>query len=204
MAPIYRVKLAWTGFTGGPGYSIFHFRDFDTEPGAGLNVAGAQAAVDRVDTFIQAINNYIPNTVYMRSEPDVEVLEESNGQLQEIYQTSPLDQLRGAATTTIGYSAASGAVINWRTNGIRNGRRVRGRTFLVPLASSAYQGNGSLVDVALTAIRGAADALSATGGSPDLGVWARPSAPGANDGDWFVVAAANVPDMAAVLRSRRD
>lgn len=204
MAPIFRVKLNWSGFPGAPGLSVFHFRDFDTEPGAGISEAGAQAAVDRIDSFITAIRTYIPQGVMLRTEAEVEVIEETDGKLQDMFTTVPAAAQAGAMSTASGFSAPSGAVINWRTSGVRNGRRIRGRTFLVPLGAGSYQSDGTLASAAQTGLAAAAQALIDTSGSPDLGVYARPSAPGATDGNWVVATSSNVPDLAAVLRSRRD
>lgn len=204
MAPIYRVKMNWTGFPGAPGLSVFHFRDFDTEPGAGLSEAGAQAATARVDTFITAVVPYLPQGVMLRSDTEVEVIEETTGQLEDTYSVTPAAAKTGAMSTANGFSAPSGAVINWRTQGVRNGRRIRGRTFLVPLGSGSYQADGTLSTAAVAGLAAAANALVESSGSPDLGVYARPSGPGASDGNWVVASSATVPDMAAVLRSRRD
>jgi len=94
--------------------------------------------------------------------------------------------------------------VNWRTNQIRNGRRVRGRSFLVPLAGSAFEGNGTLSASTLTSLKSAADTLRTAAGTTQLGVYARPTTKDATDGLWAQVTANTVPDMGAVLRSRRD
>lgn len=196
--------MNWTGFPGAPGLSVFHFRDFDTEPGAGLSEAGAQAATDRIDTFITAAIPYLPQGVFLRSDTEVEVIEETTGELQETFSVTPAAQKAGMMSVANGFAAPSGAVINWRTQGVRNGRRIRGRTFLVPLGAGSYQADGTLSAAAVSGLAAAATALIDTTGSPDLGVYARPTAPGATDGNWVVASSATVPDMAAVLRSRRD
>jgi hypothetical protein len=106
-------------------------------------------------------------------------------------------------------------VINWKTAGVRAGRRVRGRSFLVPLLSQTFDVNGTATSAALTTVNGAAGPLYAgTEGDIRLGVWARPTAikdvngnPTGEyneDGVWHPATAHSVPDMAAVLRSRRD
>lgn len=204
MASILRIKLRWTGFSGAPGYSIFHFRDFETGEGGGVDATQAQSAADRVRAFALALVDLLPAGARLQVEPDVEVLEETNGQMQDILQVTPGATVAGKSTNTGSYSGATGAVVNWRTASVRNGRRIRGRTFLVPLYYTAYDSDGTINTTALTAIRTAADALVAGGNSPDLGVWARPSASGASDGNWVVASSATVPDLAAVLRSRRD
>jgi hypothetical protein len=81
---------------------------------------------------------------------------------------------------------------------------VRGRTFLVPAANGIYQEDGTLAPIILNEIQTAATTLAAPiAGGIQLGVWARPSGVGAEDGDFHPITAASVPDLAAVLRSRR-
>jgi hypothetical protein len=100
------------------------------------------------------------------------------------------------------YSAPSGAVLHWLTGTVRNGRRLRGRTFIVPLANSNYEANGTLAAGTITAIQNAGLALMDEA-TTRLVVYGRP-APNAADGVAALVTGARVPDMAAVLRSRRD
>ena len=93
-----------------------------------------------------------------------------------------------------------GARVEWITGVVFNGRRVRGRTFLVPLAKSRFEGPGMLTSGCVSVLQAAASALvSAT----DLRIWSRPSgAPGALGGS-ALVSAAVVPDQVSWLRSRR-
>jgi hypothetical protein len=103
-------------------------------------------------------------------------------------------------TAASGYSSASGAVVGWITNGFHNGRRIRGRTFLVPLGGVAYDTDGTLSAAYLTKCRSAAT-LYVTNGSP--AIFTRPQ-PGLSNGGATAVSAAQVNDKAAVLTSRRD
>lgn len=211
MATMIRIKARWSGFTGGPGYSVFYFRDFSaTEPVA----ADATAAMARVRTFFDDIKINLPSTVNIQVESDVEVIEETTGALTDVLAGTPVAVVAGLASPTAVYAAAVGAVVTWRTGGIRNNRRIRGRTFLVPLSSTAFASDGTLSAVAVTDLSDAATLLRSAAGTPDLGVWARPTAikdaagnpTGAYnaDGIWYVVASHSIPDMGAVLRSRRN
>jgi len=107
--------------------------------------------------------------------------------------------INGNATGS--YSAPSGAVITWLTGLVHQGRRVRGRTFLVPIANQQLDTNGTLGSAFLTNLRTAAAAYIATAVNPCI--WARPD-PGTTNGAAFTVAAASVADKVAVLTSRRD
>lgn len=201
MASLLRVKLRWSGYQGGPGYSIFHFRDFSGVAGSAAQVAGA---VSKVDAFISGVRFAVPQVVSMQTMSDVEELEDTTGELTNVYTGSPAAAQLGNATGTATFASAVGAVVNWRTAGVRNGRRVRGKTFLVPLSSAAFETNGTLSTAALSGLNTAAAAMVNPVGDGDLGVYARPSGPGATDGIWHVATSHNIPDMGAVLRSRRD
>lgn len=201
MATLLRVKLRWSGFIGGPGYSIFHMRDFS---GGEPDQAQADAAVARIGDFANFARTHCPQAVQLQVQSDVEVIEETNGQLQSIFNVTTGGPQQGQAPTDEAYSAASGAVITWRTPGVRNGRRVRGRTFLVPLSSIAYQSDGTLSPAAISNLNSAAGNLVNGTGTPDMGVWARPSAKGATDGIWYAAGSYSINDKVAILRSRRD
>lgn len=214
MTQMYRVKLKWTGFAGGPGYSVFHFRNFGTgDPENGLTQEGASAAAGRVRNFADNIDNLLPPTVTLTVDPEVEIVEDTNGNLLDVYQIDPGTPIVGTGTNVNGYAAAVGAVINWKTSQVRRNRRIRGRTFIVPLSQGCYEQNGSLNNSALSALTTAATTLAAsTATEPELGVYARPTRTKNSDGtvtetpdgEWATVRTVSVPDMGAILRSRRD
>lgn len=192
---LFRVKARWTGFSGAPGYNVFHF-DAATE-GAGPD---AQACVDALRTFYTALVGRLPSAVRIDIEGTVEIIEESTGTLTSFVQVTPGASIVGTATG--GFSSATGACINWITDGVRNGRRLRGRSFIVPLGGTSYDSDGTLGGPTLTALQDAANALAE---SPvDLQVYGRPSSAGAADGYAEGVTSTRVADKTAILRSRRD
>lgn len=198
------MKMRWSGFQGGPGFSIFHFNDFGAGP-TGWEPAADDALnmVTSVDAFAQAILGVLPANTTLQVMGDVEQINPENGDLEGIFAvTQPAARTPGHAAGP--YSAPVGAVISWRTGVVRNGRRVHGRTFLVPCIGAVFETNGTLTATAISTISGAATTLSAIAGEGDLCVWARPTAPEATDGIAAVVSGFTVPDMGAVLRSRRD
>jgi len=202
MAEILRMKARWSGYQGGPGYNVMHFRDFDTTPPTNTH---ATAAATDIRAFFDAIKLYLPNAVKIDVMPDCEVLEETTGVLTGVLTATPGATVTGTAGAGAQFAAAVGAVVNWRTNGVRNGRRIHGKSFIVPLANLGFAVDGTLDPGFITTASTAAAALrDPSTGSPDLGVWARPSAPGATDGVWYVTSGYSIPDMGAVLRSRRD
>lgn len=204
MVNIMRVTTRWSGFPGAPGYTNLFFRDFDTATGTGGDgsTAQAQSATDRVRTFWTALRGLFPDEVRLDMNPEVDMLEDTTGQLVDSFAVTPGATILGSGTAS--YAGPVGMVINWRTGGIRNGRRIRGRTFLVPVHNGVFLATGGLNPAETTGVKTAADALLAEPNSPDLGIWARPSAPLATDGQWSRVTGSQVPPLAAVLRSRRD
>ena len=201
MAEIMKVVAKWSGMTGGPGYSNFYFRT--GADGLG-NSDNAQAAAAAVRAFFNSAGQFIPNSATIQVQPQVEGLLEDTGQLTNIYSVTAPSPVVGSVGATQTYSAATGAVVTWYTNGIRRRRRVRGRTFIVPVAGNAFDAQGTLSSVFLATMNPAADSLMQQFAGASLVVWGRPSAKGATDGVAFPVASKNIPDMAAVLRSRRD
>ena len=192
---LFRVKARWSGFTGSPGYSVFHFNAPDEAAGP-----EAQDCADAVRDLAFTWRTHLPSIVTINVDPAVERIDIPSGGMVEIIDvTAPL-AVQGTATGT--YSAASGACIQWTTSGVRNGRRVRGRTFVVPLASSGYDAAGTLSTGALTDLQGGATAFADS--FAGAVVYARPTGPGVEDGVAYDIGAGRVVDKVAILRSRRD
>lgn len=199
MALLGRVTIDWTGFIGAPGYTNFHFAP---AAGAAFTQAEANAAAAKVDTWLNAWTAGLPGTVTVQVRPTVEVFDDATGTLLSFLSvTTEAPQVGGGAGN---YAAGSGAVLNWYTGGIRNGRRVRGRTFMVPLTSAVFQSDGTLATASLTSWRAATATMIANTDAAKLAVWSRPSAPGAGDGISYDVTAYTLPDKCAILTSRRD
>lgn len=191
---IYKTTSEWTGFAGAPGYTNFYFQ------GSG-DGDSAQAVLDKVGTFWTAVDVWIPSPINIRTRPEVEVIDETTGLMERF--DAGVEPTPAVGSAAKAHSGTSGACIGWLTGGVRNGRRVRGRTFIVPLNGDAYELDGTLASGALNNFRSAATALAANDGT-NLVVWSRPSARGASDGVAHFVTGVRVQDKAAVLRSRRD
>lgn len=200
MANMLKVTAKWAGFPGAPGYSNFYFGDF-----SGSNTLGqaeSQGAVNRVNAFFGAIADRLPPSVNVTVQAEVQLINAADGKLVSAFNVPVPTAIPGTSATPM-FSGPTGIVVTWRTQAVRNGRRVRGRTFLVPISSAAYESDGTLIAAYRDDVAVAAAALADASGTPDLGVWARPSSKGATDGSLAQVTVATVPDMVAVLRSRR-
>jgi len=209
MAQILKVKINWSGFQGAPGLTALYFKDFE---GGDDQKAFSQQAVTKTELFLDQIATIVPSGVTLQCANDVEVINDVNGDLIDVGTVAVAAGKSNSGHVGQSYAAAAGAVINWRTGSVHRGRRVRGRTFLVPIAGTEFESNGTLGGNAIAKLQAGANALLNTATSPDFGVWARPqrvkNADGTttqiDNGAWYVATSHNVPDMSAVLRSRRS
>lgn len=196
--PDYRMTMPWSNFPGAPGYTNFHFRligDITTEL--------KDETMTKVRAFFQSWASFLPSGVTISMPSQFEEIDLATGELTGVESVTPAADVVGSASSAP-YSPAVGACVTWDTQGFINGRRIRGRTFMVPLApTSSFQSDGTLAVAGLTTMRAAAATLANATTGIALGVWHRPS-PGGSDGTWSLVTGSNVIDKTAVLRSRRD
>lgn len=198
MTSLFRVRTALTGFSGGPGVSTMYFLDTGT-------------AIPSVRAFWEALAGVLPNSITVQVSNVGDEIESTTGALVGSFQKTAVPPTLG--TNTSAYPAPAGAVVSWRTNTVADRRRLRGRTFIVPMGGNAFEINGTLSAPVLTQIGNAAQALVFEQ-SLSMVVWHRPRAARPVDGSRPAVTArlgshglvtgSRVPDLAAVLRSRRD
>jgi hypothetical protein len=202
-----KVQAVWTGFSGAPGYSNFYF--LTTDPIS----ASALAAANKVRTFFQEIRFQMVTGSSVEFPSVVQVLDDVTGNIeQEVGITAPA-AMPGQAASQI-YAAPAGAAVKWSTSTFRDGHKMVGRTYLVPLAGVALQNNGTLDDTVKATI--ATAALNLRTSTPTLVIYSRPrkakaaeridgsDAVSARVGLAAPVTASSVADKIAVLRSRRD
>lgn len=187
MAILNKIPVVWSGGPGMPGVSIFYADGAATPP---LGALGA---------FFTAVKASFPTGLTWTIPGSGDALDSQTGVLVSSWSAAGGSTVAasGAATS---YAGAAGAMVRWNTSGIVNGRRVKGRTFLVPLISTVYA-SGVIQTGTVTAFQSAANTLVTAAGA-DLRIWHRPTA-GAG-GSAYPVASAVVPNLATVLRSRRD
>lgn len=196
MTTMFKIESVWTGFPGANGYTNLYFETSDPLQD------GLDSAVQNVKDLWEDLKGLFPPDVTITVTPTVELIEDIDGELVGFMAaTSPPAATTGTLSGT--YAAPVGGCINWLTESIQAGRRVRGRTFLVPFGGGAFQADGSLNNTFATAIGAAAESFrTATG--PTFGVWARPRTTPSLAGKFCAATSSRVPDKAVVLRSRRD
>ena len=197
MTVMYKVVVNWSGFPGAPGFT-------------NLFATTTDPLQEGVDEFALAVNalighwaNTLPTGVHVVVNPEVELIEDIDGALVDIMTaTASLPDHNGALGGL--YAGASGWCVDWLTTGAVFGRRRMGRSFVVPASTEIYQTDGTIAAATLAEQRTAASTYVATAGIAPC-VWVRPkTGAGAHVGQAVPISGSRVPDLAAVLRSRRD
>lgn len=191
---IARVNSAWQNWPGAPGVTTFY-----------ASPTPLQADIDSVRAFFFALAGLLPTGLTIQVPSSGDNIDETDGTITGTWSVG----VTPAVVTGTGagaYAGNAGAVVHWLSNGIVAGRRVRGRSFIVPIISSSYDTAGSLSAATITTLTNAATALESS--AFPMTVWARPfvhpTTPALNRaGSQHQVASIRVPDLAVSLRSRR-
>lgn len=190
MTTLNRLVVNWAGpAVTGLAVSVLHF---DGSDNAAPPVAAVKAA-------FEAAKLYIANGTTLTFPGSGDQIDDTSGELTGTW-TSP-DGGIVTSSAAPGAAAGVGACLGWSTGGIVNGRRLRGRTFIVPLSRACYDVDGTLVAEAYTALDTLAAAIQAAG---PLAVWHRPTNAPPTNGNSYGVVAHKVRDKVAYLSSRRD
>src|SRR5215471_1813576 len=187
MSNIWRYRVTWGNWPGAPGYTNL----FTTEQ---LGTAFAPA----VHNFFDAVKGFMPTGLQWTFPSTADKIDVASGL---IVGSEPWPAQTPVTATGVGnYSGAAGAVVNWTTDSFYNGHRQRGRTFLVPIIAGQFDTNGSLATGAVTSLTSAAGAFW-NAVKPTFVIYRRPSVGHATT--TAEVTGYSVPDLTAVLRSRR-
>lgn len=181
-----RVRCGWSNFPGAPGLST-------------LFVGSGTTNMAPIKTFWDAVKDILPNGTTVATPNSGDQLLEATGTLSGTWSGSGGGNSTSVATAAP-YSGSSGAVIEWQTSLIVAGRRVLGKTFIVPLVQTQYDSNGSLSTTCVNTLTNAGNALIVALAG-ELKVWSRPRP--AMAGAAATVIGCRVPDLAVVMRSRR-
>lgn len=188
MPNIKRIRVALTGAAVvGPGVNTFYVS------------SAATGFLPGVKDFYEAFKGSVPTGVTFVFPSGGETLDAATGAVVGVWNETPVLTTQGSDTNI--YPAGVGGRVVWNTAGIRNRRRIRGATYIVPLSGGAYDLDGTLTAVARGRLVAGADALRAAL-LTDFVVWSRPHG-AAGDGMASVVTSSDVPDKVSWLRSRR-
>jgi len=201
MANVSCVKAVWSGFTGAPGYSSFYFNELTDA--ASRNAAGAA-----VRAFFQSLSAHFLVGWSIQVQSLVQSFDIGTGKLTGEGAMSTVPGIvNGVTVGTTVWAGGTGYVVNWLTGAIHNGRKVRGRTFIVPAVSTCFQNDGTVLDAVATTAQNAGNTLIADA-STEFGVYARywndATPPVQTGGGFSSATGVLVPNRAAQLRTRRS
>jgi hypothetical protein len=192
---LWRIRVDWSGWAGAPGYTTM-FAD---------TVESADQFASEVRLFFQTAlsdvsldMSYLPGGVKITFPTTLDRVDADTNNMIGTVAVSPLGQLVGTGTNL--FAGGAGCCVTWKTGDFHDGRRVVGRTFLIPLNGSAYDFDGTLGTAFLAKVRQAATSY-ATSGTINPMVMSRvtPTHPGGA----HTIIAGTVSDRSSGLRTRR-
>jgi hypothetical protein len=196
---LMRIRTVLTGWQGAPGLSTMYF--FGVLP-----VPVTADAVDCVARVRAAWNGSVglfTTSFKAQVQGAVDVIDETDGSLQGSLAGGSPAVVTG--TNGANYeSIATMALLQISSGTIINGRRVKGRLFLGPVATPNVTSAGELLGATGTTVASAfAGTLTGSGGSTPV-VWHRPTPLAPTGGAGCPATVFTMPSTLSVLRSRRD
>jgi hypothetical protein len=197
--PLGQVRVAWSGFVGGPGISTHYI--------PGVN----SAALTALRAFYSALNSFIPTGCTLTFPSEGDVIQAGTGALTTTWTVAtPPAAVVGTGSGPL--ASALGFQVKWLTSDVADGHALKGRTFIVPTAAGIFGSDGLLSTAVQTAVYTAANVL-ATSATP-WWIWHRPiyapTPPGTprgapeRAGSGAPITGTSIPRKAVVLTSRRD
>lgn len=183
--PLRKVPVSWTTGIGGSGVSVFYSLE-------------ATDITTNLTTFFSAIKAFFPAVCTWQVPSSGDIIDIASGKI-----TGGWSGGTASTTTATGsgaYVAGTGAMVRWNTSQIRDGRRMKGRTFLCPLITVEFDNAGTIANADVATMQTAANALAGTG---SLTIYGRPRSKTSNDGQAATVTGGQVLDKVVSLRSRR-
>ena len=201
MAEIGVLRVEWRGLPGGTGLSQFAF-NYGTDSGA----AAASSAVSSAFNYWATL---VPNDITIQPLQEVLVFDEVTGVLTDVRNVTPWAAKTGAWGTN-DFAWGTGCWVNWGTGLVTGGRRLAGRTFIVPIGAGNFN-NGILTSAAVTTMTNGAQAIVTANQSNSDGsimVWGRPrkasATAAARGGVAAPITSFKTPTKIGGLRGRRQ
>lgn len=186
--PLFRIRSVWSGATGLPGISTFYTSSIPTA-----------LEMTAIHDFWGAIAAFLPDVVDIQVQTTGDVLDSATGVLTGGWDVSvSVPMVHGTGLGA--YAANAGIVIGWTTGTVVKGRRLKGRTFLVPGAPSCFTSSGT-PSTETVQIKTAAETM-AQAFTGSLCVWHRPKS--GSGGSSAAVEGVYIGSSTAQLKSRRD
>lgn len=188
MTTLSRIRLNFGGAAVvGPSVSTFY------------TSGSATSAVAALHTFYIAISNRLPDKLTWSFAGTGDLIDSNTGLITGSYTLTPPTAWAGSDTGL--FVQGVGGRIAWQTATVANGRRVRGSTFVVPMATSSFAADGMLGVAAIAPVNTAISTLLTTMAGA-LQVFSRPGGTHATGGNASITSGA-MPRAVSTLRSRR-
>lgn len=187
MADVARIRVVLSTGVGGAGVATYYCDPADL---------GGRTALG---TFYTAWGAGMPPVFTWNIPASGDTIESTTGTLTGGWTSG--STITGTATGSSAYAGGTGTYIRWDTGAVVGGRRLRGRTFMVPMSAATYDGNGNIVDATLASLQTATNTLVT---NSSFVIWHRPSTPGGSDGSTHLVTSGTCIDKVTSLRTRRS
>lgn len=196
-----RIRVVWTGIPSGNGVSTFF-----SQSGQVPDLATLRLGLANLVTVI-------PAGVTLTIEGQGDTIGTDDGAISGSWATTAPAAVVGTGGGA--YASPTGGIVTWLTDEIHGRRHLRGRTFFVPMAGSAFGSTGQLLAGAVTALQGVANGLLLAPAGKKYCVWGRPTRVPKNPdptappvvpipGTGGIITGSKIPTKAMVLTSRRD
>lgn len=197
--PLLRVRVVSNGWTGAPGLNTFYFAH--NSSATAVVQADADAVVARVQSVFATHTALWPTNWTCNVEEAVDVIDVESGDIVAQFTAPTTAGITGTSSNGMGPSTI-GLCLTQNTALFVNGRRLRGRTFLVPIiANGDTNGTPDSGSQSVAADLGL-DLITDPTVDPAWCVWHRPKT--GSTGTLSHVTSISIKDKWAVLRSRRD
>lgn len=191
MADLMRHTAVWEGVAGLPGYSQFYHSVTDPISDSATNGSAA------VRGFFNEFVSLIPDGITITVDPVYQIIDEITGQIVGEGVVTPAPQVVTGVYVG-GWNRQVGLLVEWATGAFIKGRRLRGRTYLVPLGAIP-ESDGTLPSTTVAAVQ--ASTAYIVNAIEDFRVWHRPV--NSLGGSSATITAGLVRDKAAILNSRQ-
>lgn len=192
-----RVRVALSGWPGGPGLSTFYFGTLNDDAAAAVRV------VEYVHSaFTATWNDVYPPNVSMQVSGDVDVLDSATGAITDTLAVTAPAAVAGVASSEFA-PIATALLARLTTPNFIAGRRLRGRIYFCPIGINMVQGDGTPDPTAIAFIQDGGNTLLESIAYGDVWeVWHRPV--NGVGGQTAPVISVTCPDKFSILTSRRD
>lgn len=201
MAELARINVVWSGWSGGPGINRLVFsRGF---PAGSWDAEAVDDITDGLHTAYTAFFNNMGVGIKANIDNYVTLFDSASGENTGVVVGTTTRATISGPGAAQSEAFATMFLAQFQTGEWINGRQLRGRAFLGPVAGNSVTDQGLVNDGTRTAIAAAWTALL-SGVGARLAVYQRPGPNNAGVGAYADVQRVTCAAKPAILRSRRD